>query len=131
MAHLSVVQAVEARLKANFDDCPIYFENSFTETPDEGGAWMLVDFPWCRSEWVSANEFLEEGAFRVLLALEARTGTHAGRGWLDRIASLFRGQVHDGIQFYAPQSPMSDDRSDAGVSFRLSLTVPYQTIITE
>lgn len=129
MAHLSVVQAVEARLTANFDECPIYVENSFTGTPDEAGPWMLIDFPWCRSEWVTASEFLEEGGFRVLLAIESATGTHQARQWLDDIAALFRGQAFSGVQFYAPQSPVSDDQSDAGVSFVLTLTVPYQTLI--
>ncbi|WP_182422021.1 phage tail terminator-like protein [Aureimonas sp. ME7] len=129
MAALTVVQIVEARLRAGFDRCPIYVENSTLGTPSGGGPWILVDFPWSRSEWVSADEFWEDGGFRVLLAIEAGAGAHDGRAWLDEIASLFRGVEVGGVQFFAPQSASTGDQSDRGVHFRLALTVPYQFII--
>lgn len=129
MAHPDVVRAVEARIQANFTRCTVLVENANTSTPDGGGPWILVDFPWCRSEWITANEFLEEGGFRVRLHVEPGVGAHQGRDWLEEIAGLFRGQAFDRVQCYAPQSPVTDDRSDEANYFRLELTVPYQFIV--
>lgn len=129
MAHLLVVQAVENRIRANFDRCPVFVENEMAETPSDSSRFIVIDFPWCRSNWVSAEEFEEEGGFRVLAAVERATGTHEVRGWLDEIAALFRGARFDGVQCYAPQSPVTDDQSDRDTYFRLEITVPYRFII--
>lgn len=129
MAHLSVVQAVESRLRANFDRCPVYVENEVSGVPEDAGPFILVDFPWSRSEWVTADEFEVEGGFRVMLALEPGHGAHVGREWLEEIATLFRGQRFDGVQCFAPQAPATDNSNDAGAYFRLEITVPYRTII--
>lgn len=130
MAHLSVVQAVEARLQANFTHCPIRLENSFSETPDDAGAFLLLDFPFSRSRQVTigspgSNRYEEEGAFRVLLSIPSGVGTHEGRGWLDEISTLFRGKLFDGVRTYSPQSAPTDDRNDAAAYFRLAISVPY------
>lgn len=129
MAHLSVVQSVENRIRANFTRCPILVENSNEETPDDAASWILIDFPWSRSEWVTAEEFEEEGGFRVMLAVAAGAGAHEGRAWLEEISTLFRGQSFDGIQCYSPQSPVTSDRNDAANYFRLEITVPYRFIV--
>lgn len=131
MAHLAVVQAVEARLKAGFSACPIFVENEVTGTPAAGAPWILVDFPWSRSDWVTADEFEEEGAFRVLLALKRAAGAHVGRAWLDEIAALFRGQAFDGVQCFAPQGAVTNDSNETGTTFRLSIAIPYTFIITQ
>jgi hypothetical protein len=129
MAHPSVVQTVETHIETGFTRCRVFVENSYVGAPESGGPWAVIDFPYCRSTWITADECEEEGGFRVLLAVEAGAGAHEGRDWLEEIATLFRGRLVDGVQFYAPQSPLSDDRSDTGASFRLSITVPYRTII--
>ncbi|WP_416358226.1 phage tail terminator-like protein [Aureimonas phyllosphaerae] len=129
MADLSVVQAVERRIRASFTRCPILVENSNEETPEDAGPWLLIDFPWSQSEWVTADEFEERGGFRVMLSVVAGVGTHEGRAWLEEIATLFRGQSFEGVQCMAPQSPVTSDRNDAAGYFRLEITVPYQTII--
>ncbi|KQQ81943.1 phage tail terminator-like protein [Aureimonas sp. Leaf324] len=131
MAHLSVVRAVEDRLKDGFTGCPVYVENEVSETPTNATAWALLDFPWSRADWITADEFQEEGGFRVVVAVPRRDGAHRARSWLDEIAALFRGQSFEGVQCYAPQSASSDDQSERGAYFRLSLTVPYEFIITE
>lgn len=132
MAHLSVVQAVEARLEAGFSGPPIYVENSIIGTPDDGGDFILLHFPVARAEWTSADEFTEEGGFEIVLSTTRDGGgTHRARAWLDEIAALFRGEAFEGVQCYAPTSPVSDDRSDAGAYFRLRMAVPYEFIITQ
>ena len=129
MAHPFVVQIVEAHLKANFSRCTVLVENEVVGTPDDASEWLLIDFPWCRSSWITADEFEEEGAFRAILALQPAVGAHVGREWLEEIAALFRGRAVGGVQFFAPQSPASGDQNDAGGYWRLEITVPYRTTI--
>lgn len=134
MAHLDVVQAVEARLAANFNHCPIIVENENTPPPSDGSAFLHLQFPWSRAEWETVNgpdgcAFLEEGAFRLVLAVDRGTGSHTGREWLDALAAVFRSVAFEGVQCFAPTSPITDDRSDAGSYYRLAITVPYEFII--
>ncbi|WP_061930140.1 phage tail terminator-like protein [Aureimonas sp. AU22] len=129
MAHPSVISAVEARLRGSFDRCPIVTENVSSSMPDDGGPWLLLDFPWSRSQWQSDDEFLEEGGFRLRLHIKAGRSTDEGRGWLEDLTTLFRGTAFDGVQCYAPQSPASDDRNEVAGYFRLEITVPYATVI--
>lgn len=136
MAHLTVVQAVENRLAGAFSYCPIRVENEGDETvPTDGGPFLTVQFPYSRSEWETVegpdgSDFLEEGGIRFVLAAPAGYGTHVYRGWMDEIATLFRGVSFDGVQTFAPTSPVTDDRSDKEGYFVLSLVVPYQFTIT-
>ncbi|MEO3387323.1 hypothetical protein [Mesorhizobium sp. CAU 1741] len=135
MAHLTVVQAVEQRLAANFNSCPIMIENDGDETvPSDADGFISVQFPWSNSEWETIEgpegcDFLEEGGIRFVLSAPSGRGTHVYRGWLDQIATLFRGVIFDGVQTFAPTSPTSDDRSDRDGYFNLSIVVPYQFMI--
>jgi hypothetical protein len=135
MAHHSVVQAVEARLAAGFTACPIFVENDASETPADGSAFGVLQFPYSRSEQASigdpgGNWYREEGGFRIVLAVERGAGTLIGRQWLEEVASLFRGKSFDGVRTYAPGSASTDDNSEDGVFFRLSIAIPYDFHIT-
>jgi hypothetical protein len=135
MAHPSVVAAVGARLQAGFDHCPVITENDGDQTvPSDAGPFLKLQFPWTRSEWQTIDgpdgcDFLEEGGFRFVLSVPSGSGTITGRVWLEEIATLFRGQRFEGVQTYAPSSPVSDDASDAPGYFRLSIVVPYEYLI--
>lgn len=132
MAHLAVVQAVEARLSAGFTACPVLVENDGDGIPTNAGPFLALQFPWCRSEWQTTDgDFLEEGAFRFVLSVPRGDGTHQGRAWMDEIATLFRAVEFDGVQTYAPGSPVTDDRSEAENYYRLSISVPYEFIIED
>lgn len=131
MAHLAVIQAVEARLAAGFDRCPVYIENSGAGTPSDGSPFLVLQFPWSSTSWATIEgpdgcDFLEEGAFRFVLAIEAGAGAHQGRQWLAEIADLFRAESFAGVQTFAPDTPVADDRNDLGNYYRLSMAVPYQ-----
>lgn len=135
MAHPSVVQAVEARLSAGFTGCPVFVENSNPDTPGDGSTFAVLQFPYSRSEQASigspdANWYREEGAFRIVLAVETGAGTHASRQLLETISALFRGKSFDGVRTYAPGSASSDDNSEDGAFFRLSIAIPYDFNIT-
>jgi hypothetical protein len=135
MAHSSVVQAVEARLVAGFTSCPVFVENTTSDTPGDASAFAILQFPYSRSEQASigdpgGNWYREEGGFRVALAVERGAGAHQGRQWLDEIAALFRGKSFDGVRTYAPGSAATDDRNEDGVYFVLSIAIPYDFHIT-
>lgn len=130
MAHLDVVKAVEERLRLNFSECPVYMENAVTDTPDEAGAWLSLNFPYIGSEQATIgspglNRYHEEGSFRILLSIPRGEGTHKGRQWLDTIATLFRGVRFAGIRCYAPTSAVTDDRNETSTYYRLSISIPY------
>lgn len=131
MAHYSVVTAVEDRTKANFSRCPVYVENELTDTPADGSAWLVIQFPFATTEWIEVegpdgSGFQEEGAFRFVLSVPRGDGAHSGRQWLGELADLFRGQLFDGVQTFAPDSPIGDDDNDIGSVYRLAMAVPYQ-----
>lgn len=136
MAHRLVVNAVRARLAANFTGCPVYGENTLAESPKDGSAFIVLQFPWSRSVWETLAgpdgcDHREEGAFRFVLSVPRDGGVDEGRQWLDEIASLFRGEEFDDVQCYAPDSPVSDDRNETGSYYRLTMAVPYQFIVTQ
>lgn len=135
MAHFAVVQAVEARMKANFTRCPVYVENENTDTPESGDGFLVVQFPWSNAEWhavegADGSIFHEEGAFRFVAAVPMGTGSHDGRQWLGELADLFRGARFSDVQCFAPDSPVGDDGNEAGAYYRLAMAVPYEFYFT-
>lgn len=130
MALLRVVQAIENRLRANFDRCPIIVENDVAELNPGEGPTLIVQFPWSTSDlYAIGGTCIEEGAARFVLIIPRGIGTHEGRQWLDEIADVFRNERFDDIRTIAPTSPRSDDRSDLPGGFRLIMMVPYETFI--
>lgn len=131
MAEYAVVQAVEARVAAVFDECPVYVENGLTTPPADNSAWLMVQFPYAISTWQTTDgDFLEEGAIRFVLSVERGAGAHEGRQWMTALAAQFRGVQFDGVQTYAPSSPVSDDMNDDSSYYKLSFAVPYEYIVT-
>jgi len=133
MAHLSVVNAVAARVAANFTHCPIIGENSNQDVPADGSAFLQLQFPFSTTEWVEVEGpdgsiFREEGAFRFVLAVPRydAAATATGRQWLEELAQLFTGVAFDGVQTFAPDSPVADDNNDDASYYRLSMAVAYQ-----
>lgn len=130
MANLQVIQAVERRLRDNFSAIPILVENDSTDIPNDHGPFITLQFPWARSEWLTTDgHFLEEGAFRLVLAVEQGSGTYQARAWLDELSALFRGVEFDGIQTYAPSPAVTNDNSDKQSYYVLSVSIPYEYIV--
>ncbi|WP_185982821.1 hypothetical protein [Aureimonas mangrovi] len=134
MAHLAVVKAVEARLREHWSHSTIRVENDEDGLDENGGPVLAMQFPWSRSEWQTVegpdgSDFLEEGAFRFVLSIRRGSGTDVARGWLDDLAGAFRGTQFDGVQTFAPSSPVTDDRNDVAGLYRLSFSVPYEFLI--
>jgi hypothetical protein len=131
MARSEVVDAVRARLAANWSRTPVFDENSEGSTPVDGSNFLQVQFPFSTNERVSfgapgANTYREEGAFRLLLNVQRGSGGVTGRQWADELAALFRGKHFDGVETFAPDSASSDDANENGNYFTYAVVVPYR-----
>lgn len=125
-----VVNAVEARLEANWTHCPVFGVNSKGDTPADGSPFVQVSYPVANGEQLTvgapgANVYRETGAFRLMVNARRGKGVAIGLAWADELAALFRGKEFGGVQTFAPSSPAIDDRNDQGNFFTLSVSVPY------
>jgi hypothetical protein len=135
MARKAVIDAVEARLAANWTLCPVIGVNTTAQTPADGSAFLTVQYPVANEEQASigapgSNIFREEGGIRFVLNVERGAGLSTGLQWADALASLFRGAVFSGVRVTGLSSPAIDDRNDDGLFFQLSLVVLYEHDIT-
>lgn len=132
MALSAVSAAVEARLAAHWDRCPVRGPNAADgDTPLEERPFIEVQYPVSNASQITfgtpgANVFRDEGAIRLVLNVVRGKGVGEGLLWIDQLAALFRGKTFDGVQTFAPSQPAIDDRNDNGRYFLLSFSVPYQ-----
>lgn len=131
MASKAVIDAVMARLAANWTLCPIVTDNVDTRPPASGATYLEVQFPLANEEQITigapgSNLFRERGVIRLVLAIRTGDPLDEALGWLDRLRSLFRGKQFSGVTTYAP-SPSVQDNSEYADSTRvlLSSAVPY------
>lgn len=131
MALKAVVDAVEARLAANWTTCPVIGANSQGDAPSDGSAYLVVQYPAANSRQASfgapgANVWREDGAFRLVVHVPRGSGIATLLTWSETLAALFRGALFDSVQCFAPSSPTIDDRNEAGNYFTASFAVPYR-----
>lgn len=133
MAKVQVVAAVKAQLStwSSLAECPLSGENKGRLTPNSGGAFLSVQFPFSSSERITfgspgSNLYREEGAFRLLVHVERGSGDEQGREWGAELETLFIGKQFDGVETFTPQSAESDDENDNGQYFVYAVAVPYR-----
>ncbi|KAB7783480.1 phage tail terminator-like protein [Methylorubrum populi] len=129
-----VVDAVEARMAANWTRCPVEGINLTGNVPKGPEPFVQVSYPVSNGEQLTIgapgeNVYRETGAFRLVVNARRGRGVADGLAWADELAALFRGKEFGGIQTFAPSSPVIDDRNDDGKYFVLSIAVPYQADI--
>ncbi len=127
----AVVDAVEARLAAGWNACPVFGLNQQAEPPADGSPFLRVDYPLANSEQISIgapgeNVFREEGVFRVVIHQERGAGSATALIWSDQIAALFRGKTFDGVVTFAPEPSPLDDDNENGLYYTVAVAVPYQ-----
>ena len=131
MARKAVVDAVEARLAANWLTTPIIGLNTAQgDAPSDGSAFIRVEYPVADDRQLTFgapgdNWWREEGAFRIIINAERASGVATGLAWAETLAALFLGKDF-GVQTFAPGSPAIDERNDQGNYYQLSFAVPYQ-----
>lgn len=129
-----VVDAVEARLAAEWTRCPVFGINLQGDTPEDGSPFVQVSYPVATGSQISigspgSNVYREEGTFRLAVNAQRGEGVADGLGWADELAALFRGKILDetgNIRTYAPSSPAIDDRNEEGMYYTLSVSIPYE-----
>ncbi|MBN8958580.1 MAG: hypothetical protein J0H17_18745 [Rhizobiales bacterium] len=131
MASKAVVDAVEARLAANWSTCPIFGINDEATPPADGSPFLIVQYPIASARGITvgapgANVHREEGTFRIVIHTERGGGTAKGLQWGDEIAAIFRTKAFDGVRTFSPSPPIEDDTNESGVYYAHSISVPYQ-----
>lgn len=127
MAHKTVEEAVEARLRALWTECPIYTENLEAETPSDGSPFLLLQFPASQvRRWpINQRRYREEGGFRIVICLAAGTGMETMRDWGEMLRLMFLDVSFDGVNCRVPSDPFTDNRSTEGAYFYGALVVPF------
>jgi hypothetical protein len=127
MAAKAVVDAVLARMQAQWTACPVVPENAQGDTPADASAFIVVQFPVSSTErWsIGDRQYREEGGFRLVINVERGGGIDKLMEWGDQLAAIFRYRSFDGVECWTPTSPFTDDRSDEGNYFTGSVVVPY------
>lgn len=123
MAKKTAVDAIIARLKANWTLAPILDRNETTQTPAEGSPWVRIEFPVANNRPQALDrEYREDGGFRVVVATEIGSGIHKSNDWCEQIAAIFRGQKFGGVQCW---TPTIREGVDDGSYFIATVVVPY------
>lgn len=132
MSLLEISAAVEARLAAQWDKCPVRGLNSPNrKTPAEGGPYLQIEYPVSVTDQISngtpgRNTKRIEGAFVLVLAVERGTGFRPWLEWTKELATLFRGETFDGLRCFEPAEPSGAGSNGDGAWFEMSFAVPYE-----
>lgn len=130
MASKPVVDAVEARLAANWTTTPIIGVNTLGEPPADGSAFLTVQYPVANESHIGMagvgnRTFREDGAFRLVLSVPRGVGRALGLTWCETLRSLFRVQQFSGVTARIPSPPVENDSNDKGKYWVLSFVVTY------
>lgn len=130
MASKAVVDAVMARLAANWTNCPVVEMNTVRTAPAAGTPFLVVQFPVSNEEHITLGQvgqrtFREEGGFRLVLAMPSGAGLGTGQLWSDQLRALFRAAQFAGVNCLgATGGPLADGNDDANY-FKFSVVVEY------
>lgn len=132
MAHKTVEEAVEARLRALWTECDVFTENFETQTPSDGSPFLLLQFPVSQvARWpINQRYYREVGGFRIVICLPTGTGMDTMREWGEQLRLMFLDESFDGVNCRAPTDPFTDDRSTDGAIFMGAMVVPYDFAFT-
>jgi hypothetical protein len=130
MAGKAVIDAVTARLKANWTLCAIVEDDTTGQGTGDGSPYVTLEFPVAIETQITIgapgnNVFRESGAFRIVLVAPSGLGLGQNTSWIDQLRAVFRGKQFSGVTCYAP-SPGVEDKSNYRVGkFVISSAVPY------
>lgn len=133
MARQSVVDAVTARLKANFTLCTVLDQDQAVQPPADGSTFITLQFPVANEQQITIgapgnNVWREAGAFRLVMSVRTGDPLSLPNTWLDQARALFRGKQFSGVTTYAPSPAVEADAQFAGgTRVEISSAVPYQS----
>ena len=135
MASLAVVTAVQTRLAANWTATPIVGPNQETLVPDDGSAFLVLEFPPVGDEnqitigAQGTRVFREEGAILLTLCIPLGVGLNpTATPWLtqfDALRATFRGQSFSGVNTLGASPAHESGESDHGAYYELSSAISF------
>jgi len=135
MASSFVVSTVAAAVAANWSFTPLVLPNAEGLVPDDGSAFLVLEFPPVGDESqitigaVGTRVFREEGAFVLTLCVPLGTGVNSSSApWLDRLDALraaLRGRNFANVNTLAATPPHENGESDRGAYYELAVAIPY------
>lgn len=122
-----VVDAVQARLIANWTATVIIDYDTQASPPDDLDAFLIHQYPVANgSKPFLDRRFFEEGGIRFVLNVRRGIGLAQGLEWCDTLAALFREVKFGGIECFASSSPIIDDNNEEGDWISYAVIVPYR-----
>lgn len=135
MASAAVVTAIEAAIAANWTATPIILPNQESLAPDDGSAFLVLEFPPVGDETQitigqpGTRIFREEGAILLTLCVPLGIGLNAtATPWLtqfDALRAALRGQNFANVNTLAASPAHENGESDRGAYFELQTAIPY------
>jgi hypothetical protein len=123
VAKKTAVDAIIARLKANWTLAPVLDRNETTQTPADGSPWVRIEFPVASNRPTTLKTGnREDGGFRIVVATEIGSGLDKSNTWCEQISAIFNRQKFDGVTCYAPTIR---EGVDDGSYFIATVVVPY------
>lgn len=130
MASQTVRDAVLARLQANWTATAIVEDDTVSQGPADGSAYVTVDYPVAREEQITigapgSNVFRETGAFRLVVVSPSGGGADQAFTLIDQLRVLFRGKQFAGVTTWAPAPGVQNKANYQAGRFVVSAAVPY------
>lgn len=135
MASAAVVTAVQTLLAANWTATPIIGPNQETLVPDDGSAFLVLEFPPVGDENQitlgpqGTRIFREEGAILLTLCIPLGIGVNAtATPWLtqfDALRAVFRGQEFNFVNTLGASPAHQNSESDRGSYYELSTAIAF------
>lgn len=130
MAGKVVVDAISARLAANWTLTAIVDDDTTGQGTGDGLPYVTIEYPVSVENQITVgspgnNVFRESGAFRIKLISPTGQGLSQPLAWIDLLRAIFRGKQFSGVTTYAPSPGAVDNSNYVGGKFIISSSVPY------
>lgn len=130
MAGKTVVDAVAARLAANWTLSAIIDDDTTGQGTGDGSPYITAEYPVSTENQITVgapgnNIFRESGAFRIVLSCPTGGGISQPLDWIDQLRALFRGKQFSGVTTWTPSPAAIDNSNYVGGRFLISFSVPY------
>lgn len=131
MAGKAVVDAVAARLAANWTATAIVDPDTVDAGSPDGSAYVTIEYPVAQENQITigspgSNVFRETGAFRIVVSSPVGGGTTQALGWIDQLRSIFRAKQFGGVTTLAPSPGIVNNSNYVAGRFIVSCVVPYR-----
>lgn len=130
MASKTVIDAVAARVTANWTRAQLYSLNVEGAPPADLSAFLDIEYPISSETQITigalgANVFREQGVIRFVLCVPPGGGVDPWAGYIDELRDLFRAKQFSGVTTWAADPPVINNHSDLIGYFELAVAVPY------